>query len=177
LLPIAALAGLLAGSALAPPPARAELFRCKRPDGSVTYTDDAAACPGAVPHATKGEIQRVPRGAAPAAATSPATTPPASFDSQAGEEAAWRQRAAAARAELADVERREVELREYVTACNRGATLLARDDAGLNHTVSCDSARGAWQQAQARRDQLRQYLAVGLQDECRRSGCLPGWIR
>ena len=53
------LRGLLAGLALlAAPASAAEIYRCADADGGVRFTNDASRCPGAAPHALKGEIQR-----------------------------------------------------------------------------------------------------------------------
>ncbi|MEN8162353.1 MAG: hypothetical protein ABFS41_19940, partial [Myxococcota bacterium] len=60
---------------------------------------------------------------------------------------------------------------------NRGHEVWATDRDGLKRGVDCNDAKR--QEAQLRRatQQLEHYLAEGLEDECRRSGCLPGWIR
>lgn len=63
------LRGLLAGLALLAAPAEAaEIYRCVEADGSVRFTNDASRCPGAPPHALKGEIQQP---AAPPPAVAP----------------------------------------------------------------------------------------------------------
>jgi hypothetical protein len=183
-------AALLALAALAAAPARAQIYRCPGPDGQPVFTSDASACPGAPPHAPTRDVQRVepsgpswsgdpalageapPRGARPLAPPAAAAGEPE--DAQA---AMWKRKRTEAEAELRSLERGQDELREIVTWCNRGGELVVEDEVGVRDRYDCDDAREAHAQARARATALRAYLAGGLEDECRRAGCLPGWIR
>jgi len=78
---------------------------------------------------------------------------------------------------LQDIERNFDELEEIVTWCNRGGELVIEDRVGVRDDYSCDEARESHERASARRKELKRYLSGGLEDECRRAGCLPGWVR
>jgi hypothetical protein len=184
----APLAGVLAGALLLGAPARAEMYRCTGPGGEPVFTSDASACPGAKPHAPHREVQHAPsapawsgdptlaadgpgrvgRGAAPA---------PLAPDSEDAQAAMWRRKRTQAQEELRGLQRGEGELREIVSWCNRGGELVVEDEVGLRDRYDCADAREAYERASARLRELRAYLAGGLEDECRRAGCLPGWIR
>ena len=81
------------------------------------------------------------------------------------------------REQIGILEKRKERLRRYVTWCNRGGELVGRDDAGLKHNVSCSGVRRELESLQADLASARAYLEDGLEEECRRAGCLPGWIR
>jgi hypothetical protein len=89
----------------------------------------------------------------------------------------WRRKRTQAAEELRGLERGADELKEIVSWCNRGGELVVEDDVGLRDRYDCQDARKAYEQASVRRRELRAYLGGGLEDECRRAGCLPGWIR
>jgi hypothetical protein len=181
----AALALLLAAFALAGSPAAAEIYRCTGADGKTLFTADPGACPGAQRHAPTREVQRVEPAqgaeedtaqdggspAAPGMATEPAAE---TEDAQA---AMWQRKRTDAEAELGEIERSYEELGEIVTWCNRGGDLVVEDHVGVREDYSCDQALEDYERATGRRKELKRYLAGGLEDECRRAGCLPGWIR
>jgi hypothetical protein len=177
----------LAGAAAAP--ARAEMYRCAGPDGRPIYTSDASVCPGARRHQPSRDVQRVPA-AAPAWPGDPAlareapgragreAAPPAALDEAEDAQAAmWRRKRTQAEEELRGLSRGQEELREIVTWCNRGGELIVEDEVGIRDRYDCGDAREAYERAGARIAELRAYLGGGLDDECRRAGCLPGWIR
>jgi hypothetical protein len=187
--PVARVA-LAVGAALLAAPAGAEMYRCDGPDGRPVFTSDASVCPGAVRHQPSRDVQRVP-GAAPSwsgdpalageapGRTGPRAAPPAApggeiEDAQA---AMWRRKRSQAEEELRGLERGEDELQEIVSWCNRGGELVVEDEVGLRDRYDCTDAREAYERASARLKELRAYLRGGLEDECRRAGCLPGWIR
>jgi hypothetical protein len=178
----AAPALLLAALCAAGAPAAAEIYRCKGPDGKTLFTSSAAACPGAERHDPSREVQRVPSdsGEAPGEADVPgaldagAEPAPESEDAQA---AMWKRKRTEAEGELRDIDRNFDELEEIVTWCNRGGDLVVEDKVGVREDYSCDEARESYERANGRRKQLKRYLAGGLEDECRRAGCLPGWVR
>lgn len=157
--------------------AHAELYRCVDPSGHVRFTNDPAACPGTEPHEPDAGIQRIQRAPAPAgpAATRPSPDVPA--DPSAGQEAAWRARLAQARAEREELGAAVDHLREIVAWCNRGGSVAQKDASGLRHRVKCADVRSEYDQKEARLRSLDQYLQEGIHEECRRAGCLPGWLR
>ena len=185
---VALLAALAAAVAAAP--AAAEMYRCTGPDGRPLYTSDASACPGAKRHEPSRDVQRMPGarpswsgdpalagdapGRAGGARPAPASPADAPEDAQA---AMWRRKRTDAEEEMRALSRGEDELREIVTWCNRGGELIVEDQVGIRDRYDCDDARDAYQRSSARLKELRAYLSGGLEEECRRSGCLPGWIR
>ena len=159
--------------------ARAGLFRCQRPDGSVVYTDSQVTCPGARPHEPRGTVQKVDgrvstRRSVPASAQKPQTIEP-SADATA--EAHWRKKKQQVEQELEQLTLQTSELEPFLTICNRGGYLYMTQDNGLKKKVSCNSLRANFAELESRRASLHEYHESGLQDECRRSGCLPGWLR
>ena len=67
---------------------------------------------------------------------------------------------------------------QIVKWCNRGASMHTRDVNGKPiREYDCDEARAEYEKIQKRLAQLDTYLDTGLAEECRRAGCLPGWIR
>ncbi|HEX2484101.1 MAG TPA: hypothetical protein VHQ66_02300 [Myxococcota bacterium] len=184
----AALGGALAAALLLGAQARGEMYRCTGPGGEPIFTSDASACPGAKPHEPRREVQRAPTipgwsGDPALAADGPGRAdrgaPPAALatDSEDAQAAMWRRKRTQAQEELRGLERGESELREIVSWCNRGGELVVEDEVGLRDRYDCSDARDAYERASARLRELRAYLAGGLDDECRRAGCLPGWVR
>lgn len=162
--------------------ARAELFRCTGPDGGTVYTDDKSTCPGVEEHEPKGRVLTVP--------TSPESRPPAARarlrrqhdarlrdQAEEAEAARWRRKKEAKEAELQDLLTRRDSLREFLTWCNRGGYVMRRDEAGIKRRVSCTTIRSQYASFEERAETVRTYLDTGLAEECRRAGCLPGWIR
>jgi hypothetical protein len=166
---------LLAALALAlAAPAAGEVYRCQRADGSTLYTGDPRQCPAAEAHETTGRVHVVPSGI-PRGEAEPAQVPAGADD---GAAAAWRSRKAQAEAELAHAAQQLDRVSRAVALCNRGGSLWTEDeDTGLRRDISCDQVRSDAERLDARARELRAYLAGGLEEECRRAGCLPGWIR
>jgi len=157
------------------PAARAEIYACPGPGGETLYTTDASQCGGAVtPHALKGQVQRTET--SPAAVTRPRSVPAARRD-DASAAAEWAARRRDAERAVAESERRVATGTELVKACNRGAILRADDENGIPHEVPCSSIQRKFADAQRELAERRAYLADGLAEDCRRAGCLPGWIR
>jgi hypothetical protein len=180
--PVRPLAALALAAALAAPaaPAGAEIYRCQGPDGKTVYSSDPAACPGTLPHAPERSLQRVGGGSRGADPAAPAPAGPQAEDGAQGEDAQaamWKRKRLEAEAELRDLDRNLPELKEVVSWCNRGGELVLEDKVGVREDYSCDEALAAYEKLGARQRELRRYLASGLADECRRAGCLPGWIR
>jgi hypothetical protein len=178
---------ILAGAA----PAGAEMYRCEKPDGTITFTGDASACPGAAPHAPKGNLQRVDGGgSAPdplldqdldaEEGGAPPPRPAKRRDTAADEEAqaaTWRAKRSEAEAESRQVEANLEEFREMVTWCNRGGSIELQERTGMRRDYSCTEARAEHDRLSGRSAELKRYLNGGLEEECRREGCLPGWVR
>ena len=164
---------------LAPLAAEAELYKCRGPDGKTLFTSDRSQCPGAEVHEPSGGVQRT--GPAPSSRTAPAARPlarpPAAAAGDEAEAQAWRAKRSSAEMALRETENQLETLRQVAGWCNRGAEVWAEDQDGLRHGVDCEDVDT--QEAAVRREQkrLKSYLAEGLDEECRRAGCLPGWIR
>jgi len=167
---------LAAGLWLAPSAAEAELYKCRGADGKTLFTSDRSQCPGASAHEPSGRVQRSQ--ASPAAAAPPSARPArARATDDEAEAQAWRGKRGSAEAALRETENQLETLRQVAGWCNRGAEVWAEDQDGLRHGVDCEDVDT--QEAAVRREQkrLEAYLAEGLEEECRRAGCLPGWIR
>lgn len=164
----------------APDPATADLFRCTGPDGRTVFTDSRATCPGANEYEPRGAVQGISNDeeATPAAPMPrPRSVERPAPDDRRAEKAVWQHRKQEKQQELAHLETRAKELKEYLTACNRGVDILARDEAGIKYRIPCDRIQREYDEKTARIEPLREYLDSGLARECRRAGCLPGWIR
>jgi len=159
------------------PPAQAEIYKCVGPDGKTLFTSDASQCPGAKRHEPTGRIQTLPTPSSPSGAAVPARRRGGSPAPSGGGEALWRGKKMRAEAELRDLGHRIEYVRQAVKWCNRGHSLYAQDETGLRHEYDCDKVQNEFEQLKARQSGLRVYLDEGLEDECRRAGCLPGWIR
>ena len=152
----------------------AEIFKCTGPDGKVHYTSDPSHCAKAERQALKTDLQRVLKDEAPRRR---APRPAAKRPGGDGLEAMWRTKRPKAEKELAALEQRVERMRRVVRDCNRGAEWYRTTDAGIREHLPCDQLKSQYAELQESRDKLREYLNGGLEDECRRAGCQPGWIR
>jgi hypothetical protein len=158
-------------------PAVAELYRCRGADGQLRFTNDPATCPGAALHEPRGQIQRIDTPPAAPSPSEPRRRHGDTQDLEAGQAALWRGRLREAERER-DALRPEVErLSKLVTWCNRGGTVASTDRSGIRRQVSCEQVRSLWRQQEARLEHVQAYLQEGIHEECRRAGCLPGWLR
>jgi hypothetical protein len=164
--------GLLCGASAA----RAELYKCQGPDGKTLFTSDRSQCPGASAHEPKGEIQRSEARPAPRTPP-PAARPAPGFDDDEAEAQAWRAKRRDAEASLAEADAQLATLREMASFCNRGGEIWAEDRDGLRHSVDCEQVDASEAALSREQKRLRAYLDGGLEEECRRAGCLPGWLR
>jgi hypothetical protein len=157
--------------------ARAELLRCIGPDGKTLYTDDKSQCPAAEPFEPAAVLHGTERQtpAAPPARRRPVMGADAA-DADGGAEH-WRALREAKQEELRRVDFERDELVSYVTWCNRGGSVIGRDDAGVKRPIDCDSLRARMASLDAQKAELDEYLENGIADECRQAGCEPGWIR
>jgi hypothetical protein len=157
-------------------PAQAGLYRCQLPDGRTTFTDDPSKCPGAQEHELSGRVETVTthRPAAPARAL---RQPSLETRARADQARKWREKRLRAEGDLVKLGERREKLRSFVTHCNRGGEVIRRDSTGIKHTISCTRVRRDYASLEKQQEEIRAYLDEGLEDECRRAGCLPGWIR
>jgi hypothetical protein len=173
--------GLLAAAAwLGTTPAsqvRADLLRCTGPDGRTVYTDDKSVCPAATPYQPEGVVHSVE----PAAPAPPDATPVRrelrSPDRTSPEALRWRGLRRSKQEELERVASERSGLLGFVAWCNRGGSVFTRDEAGIKQSVRCNELNDRLAALDAREAELRDYLENGLAEDCRRAGCLPGWIR
>jgi len=156
--------------------AQAETYACRSASGELLFTSDPTRCPGAPVHEPRTRVQRV---APPRRRPSAAPAPP--LEERAGLEEAdaafWREKKRQSQATLRALRQQLPEAERVVRLCNRGNDLYIEDEDGLRRPYSCERVRA--EVATLRREvaRLEAYLADGLEEECRRAGCLPGWIR
>ena len=173
---------LIAGWLLASD-APADLFRCQRPDGSVLYTDSEASCPGAKPHRPLGAVQNFPSSHAGRTTTAPAPASVRRRDALRQErhesalKAEWVAVQRKAQRDLEIAEARREGLLPFVTICNRGGALYIEKENGLRDDISCNEIKAKVAELDLERKSLHAYLNGELQAECRKAGCLPGWLR
>lgn len=173
--------GLVLAMTLAAGPAAADMYKCPGPDGKTLYTSDASQCPGAPAHVPEGSVQRGHSGdRAPTTTPLPAArrSAPVQRDATEVEASAWREKRGQAQRQLADLEARLKYVSRGLGLCNRGRDLYTEDkDTGLRKSYKCSDVKREHEELQEVRLRLQAYLSGGLEEECRRAGCLPGWIR
>jgi hypothetical protein len=163
--------------------AHAELFRCKGPDGKTIYTDQKETCPGADPFEPSGVVHKAvtpePPSAEPGRPDGPAShaSDPLAEEAKADAAAQWKQRKLEAEQRVKSAQAQREHLEKYVSYCNRGAYVTTRDDAGIKQVVNCSELKREHSELEQQEAQAREYLETGLADDCRKAGCLPGWVR
>ncbi len=168
-------AAWLAGALLVAAPAAGEMYRCKGRDGRTLYTSDKSQCPGAERHEPTGLVHSVPTRPG---GVRPKTRPAASYDADAIQAATWGRKKRKAQEDLAAASQRLPTVLRAVNWCNRGLDLYVEDDLGIRKNYECSDVRREARDLEAAAKQLDAYLNQGgLEEECRRAGCLPGWIR
>lgn len=184
-------AGFMLLLSLAAAPTHADLYRCIGRDGGLVFTNDEARCPGAARHQTSGTLQthatEAPPSPSPAPADIESLPSAADTDANANAEAEaagqtamknhWQAKKRAKEDELRALQQKAEKLSRYVSGCNRGAEIITRDEYGIKRSVACESIRDEYAQALEGQKPIREYLDGGLRRECRKAGCLPGWIR
>jgi hypothetical protein len=158
--------------------AHAETYKCQGPDGKMLFTSDRSKCPQASLHESSGQLQRS-QGADEAPPARPRETSSharSAFEEEA-EAQVWRAKRANAQAELAQTAARLETLHQVAGWCNRGQEVWTEDADGLRHDIDCDDIEQRERTLRREHARLAAYLAEGLEEECRRAGCLPGWIR
>jgi len=159
-------------------PAHAELYKCQGADGKMLFTSDRSQCPGAAAHEPSGEIQRTqPTGPAHAPTQLRPARPAAPLQDDAAEAQVWRAKRVEAESALDQTEARLAAVRQVAGWCNRGREVFAEDQDGLRHGVSCEEVDATELALRREQKRLAAYLGQGLEEECRRAGCLPGWLR
>ncbi|MDJ0788177.1 MAG: DUF4124 domain-containing protein [Myxococcota bacterium] len=158
-------------------PAAAEMYRCQGKDGKTLYTSDKSQCPGADAHTPRGQIQSVPASAG-AATSRPRTRAPAASVHDEAQARSWQRKKQEAIAEQKAVADRRPYVEKALRFCNRGNKLYVEDEDGMRKNYSCEKVEAEAAELARRERELEAYLDQGgLEDECRRAGCLPGWIR
>jgi len=180
----AALITFLLALALPATAARAELFRCTGPDGKTIFTDQKHTCPGADPSEPTGVVHRAETPESRRNAVDPTPEVPAALsgDRQAtdvqSEAAQWKQKKLDVEQQIAKIHERREAMDRFVSHCNRpGRYVTTRDDAGIQQVVNCSDLKRQFDALASQEAAAREYLASGLPEECRRAGCLPGWVR
>ncbi len=158
---------------------RAELYKCQGPDGKTLFTSDRSHCPGASAHESNGSVQRsessLPvRAPSPLQPTRPTAKPVVDDEPEAQ---VWRAKRRQAEAALRETEARLASVREVAGWCNRGREVWSENQDGLRRGVDCDEVDALDETLRGEQKRLDAYLDEGLEEECRRAGCLPGWIR
>ncbi len=156
--------------------AEAGIYKCTDADGTTRYTSDPTHCATAEPQVLKRKVQKVIETKGPRRGS----TRPAARRANApgdGLQAMWQSKRPTAERDLEDVERRLGRMQQVIKACNRGGEWYKTDDAGIRQHISCEELRERQSELQTKRSELVEYLADGLEDECRRAGCQPGWVR
>ncbi len=176
----------LAGAALllavvAAAPAAAQIYKCPGPDGQVLFTSDASQCPGQKAHESSGSLQNVAPRSEPSLAPTPRPAAPRRprYDPAVEEAQAnvWRGKKQQAERELGMAKARLPGLRKAAGWCNRGDSVYRTDDLGIRRDVPCEDLKDELAALEATTAKLESYLEEGLEEECRRAGCLPGWVR
>jgi hypothetical protein len=160
---------------------RAELLQCEGPDGKTIYTDNKALCPDSTPFEPGGTLQPGPppasgSGKGLAGRQQRAADRLLRDQAQEGEAARWRDKKGQLEKALAEIQERRSYLASFLAMCNRGGSVVSRDAAGIERPVPCKDIRH--EHASLEGDEERAQAALDeLPEECRRAGCLPGWIR
>ena len=163
--------------------AAADLLRCQGPDGRVVYTDDRSVCPESQPYQPSATVQQEvspPTSLDPAAADAHRSRiPEHAREDQAdsAQAAVWRQRKMDKEDELRRATSEYDYLKSYVAFCNRGNYVFTEDDSGIKTQISCRDLGARLAALDTRVQGLHDYIDRELPDECRRAGCLPGWLR
>ena len=161
--------------------ARGDLLRCPGPDGNIIFTDDPSVCPGAEPFEPSGTVHSV-KPVAPAAIGRQQRLEAMERrrlmdEAEAGEIERWQLKKRTKEEELRSIALRREELLDLVTWCNRGGRVVTYDDAGIKRAARCSDVKKELKMLERQEAGIHHYLQHELAEECRRAGCLPGWIR
>lgn len=168
---------LLVFALAVPGAAQAGIYKCTAADGTVRYTSDASHCPNAQEQKLEKPLQRVLSDEGTRRRyTRPASVRRGKVGGD-GLEAMWKAKRPAAQQELDEVEHKLVQMEKVIKGCNRGGEWFKTDEAGMRKHIPCEELRERRAAMRKKRDDLKDYLFDGLEDECRRAGCRPGWVR
>ena len=179
---------LIAACLLVLPAASADagLLRCMGPDGKMIYTDNKALCPEAKPFEPAGAIQYGSK----QAASVPASPQRSSLqnrmrraearlraaEAEEDEARRWRDKKLQLEQDLESLDERRAYFKKYVTLCNRGGYVITRDESGIKRRVKCRTIKSQYASLGLDQERVRADLE-DLPEDCRRAGCLPGWLR
>ncbi len=158
----------------------AGIYKCTGPDGKTFFTGDPTACKGAQPHVLKKKVQSVlDDKSSPVLRNGglPVRPPPGARARNDGLQDMWRRKRPAAQQELKQLDERITNMNTVIKACNRGGEWYQTEASGIRKHIPCEELRSKQADLQKRRTELVEYLRDGLEDECRRAGCQPGWVR
>jgi len=162
---VAVLAVLL----LAGPSAGGDLIRYRAADGTIGLLDHPSKLP---PGATVLQLSKPTQGApssdagatpAPNAAPARFAEEPASAEADDGRAIGWCNRGRAAEGRVERAEERLAQAEEWYDRC---------DDGGIANYCSRSSLEAAEREVESAQEAL-----ADLEQDCRRSGCDPGWLR
>ena len=161
--------------------ARADLLRCPGPDGNIIYTDDASVCPGAEPYEPAGQVHSVEPVASAAMGrqrrVEAMERQRLKDQAEAGEIERWQLKKRVKQEELGSIASRREDRLGLLAWCNRGGRVVTYDDAGIRRAVRCSDVKKELKALEQQEASIHHYLKHELAEECRRAGCLPGWIR
>ena len=100
----------------------------------------------------------------------------AALEAEEGEAERWRQKKQKLEGDIERLRQKREFLERFITNCNRGGLTYARDDAGIKRTIECDDIKAQYASLGEEEEEAQAALAA-LPEECRRAGCLPGWLR
>ena len=165
-------------------PATAQIYRCEGPDGVTTYTSSPETCGDRAGTEIQLREDLLSSGGEGGSSTGTTITRPPSFREgfglADGEGAAeiWRSKKQRAEEDLRNAEDLAPRYQRATVRCRRsGGDAWYEDKDGIKHPVSCQRLEDEFQRLTAEQKRLQAYLNGGLAEECRRAGCLPGWIR
>lgn len=166
-------------AALAQPALAGELLTYRTPDGSLGITDDPKLVP-AGSEILRRDPETPPRGRpsrdlpATASRSIPAKRSQ-DADPDAAEATRWRQKLRKARQEEERAAHAlELAERDY-RSCRHRENFASSYQAHIPGETACDEAPVV--AAQQEYERAKAYAEDGIEDECRRAGCLPGWLR
>jgi hypothetical protein len=162
---------------IAAPGFAGDIFRCELADGRILFTHDRSACPDAKLEEGRSEVQRYAAPPAPAPSPQHPAAPGSNTDSDAIRAASWQNKRSSTERKLEKLRTELAETAEVAEMC-RAHYVFQRDPlTGIKERVNCSELR---EEMKSLRDQIAEaemYLEEGLEEECRKAGCLPGWIR
>ena len=89
----------------------------------------------------------------------------------------WRRKRSESQQQLSQLERQLKHARWMAKGCNRGSDWYRKDESGIRQHVSCNEVKARLGRLENEHRAMQEYLRSGIEEECRRAGCLPGWIR